>query len=399
MTTTPTELSPNGTVAALQILAGQDPDFVPLLESSLQAAKTAAQSDLSPGLFKALQWPTDFRGYIEYLTAFARWAPMQGDSDVWLEPGTEEHQEVYDRLCHFYFLIDQPGQGGKVVESYSWFSQWLIAYADDWGAFLNTPESFSRAQLVSFIRESPQYRVQDSLINGRPNNPSGWLTFNQFFARELNPGLRPIASSMDNSVVVCPADCTYRAHYAIGKNSEIRRIRVKGTHSFANVEQLLQGSQYASSFANGTFVHYFLGPYSYHRFHTPVAGKVVESYAIQGQVYLDVNLSGGQFDAPDNAQGGYEFNQARGVVTIDTTGSPYGDVGVIAVVPVGMCQVSSVNMTAVPGTPCLKGDEFGYFLFGGSDIIVLFQEGTNPQLSTSTDYRHYGTPIANCTLL
>jgi len=44
----------------------------------------------------------------------------------------------------------------------------------------------------------------------------------------------------------------------------------------------------------------------------------------------------------------------------------------------------------------LKGDEFGYFLFGGSDIIVLFQEGVKPQIDTGSQYRHYGTQIANC---
>jgi len=40
-----------------------------------------------------------------------------------------------------------------------------------------------------------------------------------------------------------------------------------------------------------------------------------------------------------------------------------GDVGVVAVIPVGMCQVSGVNMTHVPGTQCIKGEEFGYFTF------------------------------------
>lgn len=89
-------------------------------------------------------------------------------------------------------------------------------------------------------------------------------------------------------------------------------------------------------------------------------------------MYLDVNLSQGQFDAPDSATDGYEFTQARGIIIVDTTDSPYGDIGLVGIVPVGMCQVSSVNMTATVGSDLLKGDEFGYFLFGGSDIIVLF---------------------------
>ena len=123
-----------------------------------------------------------------------------------------------------------------------------------------------------------------------------------------------------------------------------------------------------------------------------------ESYAIHGKVFLDVNITDGQFDAPDDSDGAYEFYQARGVITMDTTGSPMGDLGIVAIVPIGMCQVSSVNMIATPGTIVPKGEEFGYFLFGGSDIIVLFQEGAAPKLCTQTDYLHYGEFIAWCKL-
>lgn len=401
--TTSSNVSTNPVVAALQFLVKQDPTFEKQLLKSLSKAQQKGEKQLDSDLYAALDWPLTFADYVTYLEEFARWGPQQSDSPAWLaDPENrqypDEHQEVYDRLCHFYFLIDQR-VGGKIAENYGWFSEWLVAYAADWGQFLNTTASWSQDQLESFINDSPEYRVQDSMTDGRPNAPSGWLTFNQFFARELNPGLRPISTPYDNTLVVSPADCTYRKSYAIGANSEIKKIRIKGTHTVANINDLLEGSEYADSFANGTFVHYFLGPYSYHRFHTPVAGEVMESYAIQGKVFLDVRLSrkSGQFNAPDSSQGGYEFNQARGVITIDTSKSDYGDIGIVAVIPVGMCQVSSVNMTATPGTNCLKGDEFGYFLFGGSDIIVLFQEGTNPELDKGGHYRHYGTPIATCT--
>ena len=71
-----------------------------------------------------------------------------------------------------------------------------------------------------------------------------------------------------------------------------------------------------------------------------------------------------------------------------------GDVGMVAVVPVGMAQVSSVNMIAVPGSQLLKGDEFGYFMFGGSDIIMLYQKGKKPQINTSKHYRLYGSDLS-----
>lgn len=80
----------------------------------------------------------------------------------------------------------------------------------------------------------------------------------------------------------------------------------------------------------------------------------------------------------------------------DTTNSPYGDVGIVAIVPIGMCQVSSVHMTAKEGVECQKGQEFGYFLFGGSDIIMLFQEGKGIEIDECSNYRHYGTAIGAC---
>lgn len=76
---------------------------------------------------------------------------------------------------------------------------------------------------------------------------------------------------------------------------------------------------------------------------------------------LAVNINGNQFDAPDDAKDAYEFFQARGILIIDTAQSECKSIGKVAIIPVGMCQVSSVMMTAQAGTSVLKGDEFGYF--------------------------------------
>lgn len=376
--------------------AAADPNFVELLESSLKSAESQAKTQLDRALYEALNyWPCDLAGYVDYLVCFARWIPRQSSDPAWTQPGTDEHQEVYDRLCHFYWLIDQSaGEPPTIIQSIPWFSEWLVSYAGCWGSFLDTTESFDHGALQSFIQWSPKYRVEDSMVDGKPNAPSWWLTFNQFFARELNPGLRPISQPTDNTVLVAPADCTFKATYAISADSRIPDITIKKTHTFASVTDLLKGSKYAGAFANGQFVHYFLGPYSYHRFHTPVAGTIRECYPVSGSVYLDVNLAKAQFDAPDSSEGGYEFAQARGVLVVDTTGSPYGDIGLVAVVPVGMAQVSSVHMTATVGSDALKGDEFGYFVFGGSDIIVVLQQQATLQIRTGTDYLHYGNAIA-----
>jgi len=227
--------------------------------------------------------------------------------------------------------------------------------------------------------------------------PSGWVTFNQFFARELNSGLRPISHPASNLVVTSPADCSFQHSYDIDAESNIPATTIKNTHTYGNIRQLLEGSRYADTFAGGTFVHYMLPPSAYHRFHLPVSGRVEESYVIQGRVFMQVDLDGGQLVSKDAATTGYEFSQTRGVLTIDTTESDADDIGVVAVIPVGMSHVASVMMTAVAGKQVNKGEEFGYFQFGGSDIIVLFQQGVDPQIDTTEDFRLVGTPIARCT--
>ncbi len=55
-----------------------------------------------------------------------------------------------------------------------------------------------------------------------------------------------------------------------------------------------------------------------------------------GCVSGHIEISEGRLCAPDDAHNGYQFVQARGVAILDTKGSPCGDVGLVAVIPVGM---------------------------------------------------------------
>lgn len=79
-------------------LAQNDKDFVELLEKSLKLADDAAKEKLEVLLYKALEWPLDLSGYVDYLAKFARWIPKQSTDPAWTKPSTDEWQEVYDRL-------------------------------------------------------------------------------------------------------------------------------------------------------------------------------------------------------------------------------------------------------------------------------------------------------------
>jgi len=327
--------------------------------------------------------------YLAWINKFLYWIPSENFTA----------KNVYDYLCAFYFILDQQpvlSLQNKIIphdkaEPLTPLSNWMVEYAKAMGKFLDTPESLTAESLKSFY-DSPNYNMNDYIC---PHG--GWKTFNQFFARNYKPGYRPIAAISDQSVIVSPADSTFAGQWEIRPDSQ---VTVKNLHW--KICELLEGSPYKDRFTNGLFMHAFLNTTDYHRQHAPVGGKVVEARFIPGQVYLEVEavaVGEGEngiihkivprrtFDAPDNA--GYQFAQARGLVVLDTP------IGLVAVLPIGMAQVSSVIITAEVGVTLQKGEEISYFQFGGSDIIVLFESASNVSFVAQPGVHHkMGTKLA-----
>ncbi len=138
--------------------AAADPNFVELLESSLKSAESQAKTQLDRALYEALNyWPCDLAGYVDYLVCFARWIPRQSSDPAWTQPGTDEHQEVYDRLCHFYWLIDQSAGATRTVLSVGWEigrSPGFSSRAKNW---LNVSHPLGAFGLPSTIESSTRY--------------------------------------------------------------------------------------------------------------------------------------------------------------------------------------------------------------------------------------------------
>ena len=256
-------------------------------------------------------------------------------------------------MLEFYYLIDLSPD--EVLQADASFQRWSRKFAEDWGAFLDTTQS---ARGITSFFSNPDYHIEDYCVA-----PSGWLTFNQFFARQVRPGKRPVDGRRDDQVIVSPADSVFQGQWPIKSDS---KIAVKGLTW--SVIELLDGSPYQDRFRGGVFAHSFLNVNDYHRYHVPVGGVVKEIRKIPGKVTLDViKKPDGSLDTVDGT--GYQFTQDRGLIIID---SP---VGLVAVLPIGMAQVSSVTMSADTGAALTKGEEFGYFAFGGSDIVMLFEAG------------------------
>ena len=380
-------------VLKLQTLIDNNLELKGALASSLTIASGMAKETLDTQLYNGLNevfegnaWPTTIEKYYDYLNLYVKLVPNEELSaeypDAWKSSPSVNgvNQKVYDLLCQFFWMVDQKKPSATItMQGFPEFAAWLVEFSDSWGEFCSTTESLTPASKESFKANS---KYNWDLYS---DNEANWTTFNELFFREFNGAvagtgvtpLRPITDPSNNKIIVAPADCTFKANYPIDENGNVTyetgeetTVTLKHTHTIGTVNELLDGSQYADAFKGGTFVHYFLGPFDYHRFHTPVSGFVLESRPISGNVFLNVNIKGDQFDAPDGGKNGYEFKQSRGLVVMDTV-----ELGKVAILPIGMCQVSGVLMTpGLQGTDVVKGHEFGKFQFGGSDIIMLFEK-------------------------
>ena len=318
----------------------QSTRHIPVVEDLVQLLQ--ARPDLRAALESAIRTADlnglrDMDSFLTYLDGWVTFVPTEHELPTALK---------------IYYIVDQ-APGDQLNRDKS-FSAWMKKLVEAWGQFLDT--SASASGIPSFVAR-PNYNIGDYFVE-----PSGWLTFNQFFAREVKPGKRPIAEPHNDRVIVSPADATFAGKWQIDANS---KVTVKGITWL--LAQLLDGGPYQNAFEGGIFAHMFLRPDDYHRYHVPVAGEIKEVRNIHGRVYMDVARR------PDGTLYGidgetYQIDQERGLIVID---SP--EVGLVAVLPVGMCFVSSVNLTPEVGARLQKGDEFGFFLFGGSDIVLLFQ--------------------------
>jgi phosphatidylserine decarboxylase precursor len=319
----------------------QAPRHIPVVEDLVQLLQV--RPDLRAALEDAirtadLQGLRDMDSFLIYLDGMVTFVPIVDESRA-------------THLTFFYIVNLAPGDQ---LNRDKGFSAWMKKLMEARGQFLDTPAS---AAAIPSYKALPNYHIDDYVVE-----PSGWLTFNQFFARELKPGKRPIAEPRNDGVIVSPADSTFAGKWDIDANS---KVTVKGITW--PIAKLLDGSPYQDAFKNGIYTHSFLNADDYHRYHVPVAGEVKEVRKIQGRVYLNViRKADGTLDVVDGDT--YQLDQERGLIVVD---SP--QVGLVAVLPVGMGNVSSVSLTPEVGARLLKGDEFGFFLFGGSDIVMVLQ--------------------------
>jgi phosphatidylserine decarboxylase len=294
---------------------------------------------------------------------------------------TTPTQDQFSDMFHgIYYIISQRGNQIQTEPQYAIVRAWLNLYSELYGSFLNTPASAN--DLDTFL-DDPGFRMENFHIP-----PGGFNSWNTFFSRFVRSGKRPIGSKTmaydnpstglapnpeedtdeihknmcDDRVITVPADSVFQGSWPV---SETDTVTVSKGNTYS-IQELLKNSKYADRFRGGMFTHSYLSVLTYHRYHVPVRGTILDKEILSGDVYAAVSRDAeGHLSASDKT--GYQFRQERGLMVID---SPIGLVGML---PIGMDVISSVNITVDEGDYVNKGDEFGNFLFGGSDMIMLFE--------------------------
>lgn len=222
-----------------------------------------------------------------------------------------------------------------------WFSRW-------YGWRMDRPKS--REKIRPFLSD---YELDPSEF---ARDPSEFANFNEFFARELKPEARPIDKAPDSAVF--PAD---GRHLCVPDLSISDGLFVKG--QMFDLATLLQDDAKTERYANGSLLLSRLCPVDYHRFHFPLSGRPGATRLINGPLY-SVN----PIALRQNIQ--ILATNKRTLTELQTDAF-----GTVLLIEVGATCVGSIRQTYRPDEDVTKGQEKGYFRFGGSSTMTLFEPG------------------------
>ncbi len=187
----------------------------------------------------------------------------------------------------------------------------------------------------------------------------GFASFNHFFIRALKPGARLI----DQRATMIPSPADGKA-FVISNISEEAAFFVKNEKF--DLRSFLRSDELYEKFKGGTLVIVRLAPPDYHRLHIPLDGVLSKPTIISG-IYESVN--------PIAYAAGVQplLSNERHLVLLQTQAA-----GLVAMVPVGATFVGRIKYLfdfKAAENSAKRGEELGYFEFGGSTVVLLFEPG------------------------
>lgn len=217
-----------------------------------------------------------------------------------------------------------------------------------YGRYMDT--RLSASKIKSFIRDF-NIDMEESVKSVKE-----FQTFNDFFIRKLKGESRKIVE--ENNKVASPADGKILAFEDIEDKD---KFFIKGDEF--TLRDFFKDSSLAKKYEGGTFIIIRLAPVDYHRYHFPLDGIVIWNKKVEGS-YLSVS--------PYAVRNNFRIycENKREISILRTKG--FGDV---VLSEIGATMVGGIVQTFRRDQPLKKGQEKGYFNFGGSSCILIFEKG------------------------
>ena len=206
----------------------------------------------------------------------------------------------------------------------------------------------SVSKIKSFIE---QYHINVSEIR----QPLGSFTsLNNFFIRELDPSARPV--DRESSHLISPADSRLMIFDLSKKNI----LPVKGY--WYSLEEFVNDRALASGYVKGWCFVYRLAPCDYHRFCYIDNGRQEDVRRIKGVLHSvnPIALSSVSALMAKN----YRELTIMHTANFDT----------VLHFEVGALMVGKVMLNKRQASSFIKGEEKGWFEFGGSTVVQLFKK-------------------------
>ncbi|KAG5639069.1 hypothetical protein H0H81_007013 [Sphagnurus paluster] len=294
---------------------------------------------------------------------------------------------------NFVVVRDTGEQIFEYMPIYARVGMHLLFYGYGRSKLLSTPaiekllrdQSFKQGRIydsATSAKSIPSFVQTYSLATNELLQPdiTKYKSFNEFFSRKLKPGARPVADAANPLGICSAADCRLTVYASIDQSTH---FWIKGyKFTVPNLLNVAPDSPQAAAFAGASLAIFRLAPADYHRFHSPVDCTVGEINDFPGQYYT-VN--------PEVVnEPGFDVFTANRRAVLYLTHTPTRSA--VAVVAVGALLVGSIGWTggAQKGAQLRRGDELGFFAYGGSTVIVLFFPGVGVQY---VPYSHYARDI------
>jgi len=245
-----------------------------------------------------------------------------------------------------------------------------------WTGFLDSADSLYVLNSTSDGWLSPDALKaihMDDFIHDPKKPFFGFKSWNDFFIREFKPGMRPVAEPKNDKTV---ANACEAAPYAISANvSESDTFWIKAQPY--SLRQMLDG-KHVQDFIGGTVYQAFLSAESYHRWHSPVSGTIRSVHQVEGTYYAEAASEGFDPAGPNDSQGFIAHVATRALIFIEADDPA---IGLLCLIPIGMAEVSSCIVTVREHQKVRKGEQIGYFQFGGSTHCLVFRNGVISQFA------------------